>query len=464
VPTKGFVPRGVPRPGASGGLRSQARVTCIPTIVATLCVALALTGYASARPVTDPAADGAGRTFTTLGTAQVSNSKPVFAYYYLWWSRSHWLDRLGPNYPFSATPNPLPARLDAGGCSAVSLFPGNTLTDVSQGLAYDQNNPEVIERDVRLAAAAKLAGFAVNWNGTGTSNQTPTSSSDNRRLQWMFDAVHKVNAEGIPFKLLLNYKSASRPSTTEMTNDLNYFIGRYGGDPALDHSYSSKPELVWPGSWKYTDAEKTSISRAFRSRIYLIGGEKADWDLMSAANFDGNTWYWPGQDPYRNPHSFDQLRDVANTVRSTRNPDGADKVWLAPLAPGYNPVLLHGGDTCVPRNDGDTMRRLFEGNLASQPDGWLLISWNEIAEGSYVVPLTRYGDAYLDVLRSIIAANPEGRRRSTGTRSSTNRTIKNTERSRERTGSASYAEGERRRRRHRVSMVLSALSQVGMAR
>jgi hypothetical protein len=348
---------------------------------------------------------GSDRTSTTSGGSQGSSSKPVFAYYYLWWSHRHWLDRLGPNYPYGVSPNPLPARLDAGGCSAASLYPGNKLTDVSQGLAYDQTNREVIERDVRQAAAAKLAGFAVNWSGTGTTSQTPTSTSYNQRLQWMFDAVRKVNAEGIPFKLLLEYKSASRPSTTQIANDLNYFIDRYGSDPALDHSYSSKPEMVWPGSWKYTDAEKASISRAFRSRLYLIGGDKNAWDANSAANFDGNTWYWPGQDPYRNPQSFAQVRAVADNVRSTRNPDGSNKVWLAPLAPGYNPVLLRGGDTCVPRNDGDTMRRLFQGNLGSQPDGWLLISWNEIAEGSYIVPLTRYGDAYLDVVRSIIAAN-----------------------------------------------------------
>jgi hypothetical protein len=413
-------------------------VTRTPAILASVGVALVLMGCASTRSATevaDMAATVNGRVnpmgvqastsfqygtataqsseipsrraFNTAGAGQASNSKPVFAYYYLWWSRKHWLDRLGSNYPYNATPNPLPASLDAGGCSAVSLYPGNTLTDVSQGLAYDQNDPAVIERDVRLAAGANLGGFVVNWNGTGTSNQTPTSTSYNRRLQWMFDAVHKVNAEGIRFKLLLDYKSASRPSTTKITNDLNYFIDRYGSDPALDHSYSSKPEVVWPGSWKYTDAQKTSISQAFRSRLYLIGGDKADWDSNSSANFDGNTWYWPGQDPYGNPHSFGQLRAVADSVRSTRNPDGSSKVWLAPLAPGYNPVLLRGGDTCVPRNDGDTMRRLFQGNLASQPDGWLLISWNEIAEGSYIVPLTRYGDAYLDVVRSLISVSQQ---------------------------------------------------------
>jgi hypothetical protein len=345
---------------------------------------------------------GPGPTVPGPGAPVVARSKPVFVIYYLWWSRDHWVNRLGPNYPFGQSPNPLPARLDSGGCNAVSLYSGNRLTDISQGLAYDQSNPAVIERDVRMAAAARIAGFAVNWNGTGSRSQTPTSTGDNKRLQWMFDAVHKVNAEGIPFKLQLNYKTASRPSATETINDLNYFVDRYGGDPALDHTYSSKPEMVWTGSWKYTDTEKTSVSKAVRSRLYLIGGDKHTWDANSAANFDGNSWYWPGQDPVGNPQSFSQVKAVASKVHSTRNPDGSSKVWLGPLAPGYNPVLLYGGDTCVPRNNGSTMKRLFQGNLASNPDGWLFVSWNEIAEASYIVPLTRYGDAYLGVLRSLI--------------------------------------------------------------
>ena len=398
-------------------------MTRTPTILATLGVALGFLGFASTPPapaVTDTATRkgmviskvvqrDSGRRGDEVknalerrsGQGQASASKPIFAYYYLWWSRQHWLDRLGPSYPYAARPNPLPATLDAGGCSPVSLYSGNQLTDVSQGLAYDQNDPAVIERDVRQAAAAGLDGFAVNWNGTGTTSQTPTSNSYNQRLQWMFDAVHKVNAEGVRFKLLLEYKSASRPTTARMTNDLNYFLGRYGSDPALDHSYSPKPELVWPGSWKYSDTQKSTISQAFRSRLYLIGGDKNTWDSNSAASFDGNTWYWPGQDPYGNPHSFGQLRAVADRVRSTANPDGSKKVWLAPLAPGYNPILLNGGNTCVPRRNGETLRRLLFGNSLSQPDGWLLISWNEIAEGSYIVPLTRWGNAYLDVVRSI---------------------------------------------------------------
>ncbi len=40
--------------------------------------------------------------------------------------------------------------------------------------------------------------------------------------------------------------------------------------------------------------------------------------------------------------------------------------------------------------------------VQSKPDGWTFISWNEITEGTYIVPLTRYNDAYDNYLASII--------------------------------------------------------------
>ena len=94
-------------------------------------------------------------------------------------------------------------------------------------MAYDQSKQSVIEQDVRQAAGAGLAGFSVNWAGAGTSGQTLASNIYNQRLQWVVDAVHEVNAEGIPFKLHLNYKTAGHPSSTHITNDLNYFADRY---------------------------------------------------------------------------------------------------------------------------------------------------------------------------------------------------------------------------------------------
>jgi hypothetical protein len=342
--------------------------------------------------------------FVSAPIAHPSSAPPVFAIYYMWWDRQHWVTRLGPSYPVSARPNPMPATLNDSGCATVNAYPGNALTDVSQGLTYDQSNPATIRHDVELAARSGLNGFMVNWIGTGSAQQSATSSNYNRRLQYMFDATHAVNAEGLPFRLILNYQSsAKRLTPAQFANDLGYFFKAYGADAALDHSYSKRPEVVMAGTWKYSDATLAGISASLRPRLYLIGDEKpASWNAARASSLDGTSYYWSSENPITNKSAFAKLAAFATLVRKTRNPDGSIKTWLAPFTPGYNAMLLYHTSTCVPRDDGATMKTLFVGNAASKPAGWTLISWNEISEGSYVVPLSRYGNHYLDVLTALL--------------------------------------------------------------
>jgi hypothetical protein len=340
----------------------------------------------------------------TPSVAKAPARSAVFAIYYMWWDRQHWITRLGASYPVTARPNPLPATLDASSCGTVSSFKGNALTDVSQDLSYDQSKPSTILNDVELAARTGLTGFIVNWIGTGTTHQSVTSSNYNKRLQYMFDAVHTVNAEGHPFRLILNYQSsAKRLTPSQFTNDFNYFLTTYGTDKVLDHSYSTRPEVVMAGTWKYSNAALASISAQFRPRMYLIGDEKpASWNETRAKSLDGTSYYWSSENPNTNKSAFAKLTAFANVVRQTRNPDGRAKTWLAPFTPGYNAMLLYHTSTCVARDNGLTMTKLYAGNSASKPDGWTLISWNEISEGSYVVPLSRYGNRYLDVLTALL--------------------------------------------------------------
>ena len=335
-----------------------------------------------------------------------SDTPRIYAYYYLWWSDQHWKDKLGPNYPYERRPLPLPAKLGEGGCNARSKFEGNQLFDVPKRL-LSQDQPGVIERDVRNAAAAGLGGFLVNWRGTGEPDQAPADISYSRRLASTIDAVNEINSEGIDFKLWLNYKASSdQRETSEIVNDLAYIQERYGHNGAWDHHYSDRIMLVWGGSRKYSTETIQLISARFRSTFFFVGDENRDsWDDERGAALDGNQYYWSSQNPYTNPESFDQLQELSNTVRNSgQNLDGSNKLWFAPLTPGYNSQLLRGG-SCVPRHDGKTIRALFDGNSASQPDGWVLISWNEIAEGTYVRPLRRWGDRYLDILRDLTTSN-----------------------------------------------------------
>lgn len=314
---------------------------------------------------------------------------PAFAFYYLWWSDNHWHDKLGPNYPYDADPLPLPATLPAEECPPTSNYEANQLTDVPAQL-YSQDDPGVIETHVRQAAAAGLRGFAVNWKSGSTYDP---------RLAEMFRAVDEVRAEGTRFKLVLSYKSsASIVPVDEILADFTYIRDRYSASRSWWRAPARKPVVIFQGSRKYSVDVLSTVYSTFADDFTVIGDEtRTTWTDERAAHLDGASWYWSTQNPYTNPASFDQIAELAARVRA------AGKLWLAPFTPGYNSILL-GGSTCIPRRGGETMRLLFEGNAASSPDAWTFISWNEIAEGSYIEPMQRYGTTYTDVLRDLLAA------------------------------------------------------------
>jgi hypothetical protein len=352
------------------------------------------------QPVTTPQ--------TTPSVTTPNSSHRMFAFYYLWWDTQHWHARLGPNYPYTANPLPLPATLSGNGCTVTNNFPGNQLTDVASPL-WTQDSPNQIRSDVALAAQSGLAGFAVSWAGTGQPNQTATSSAFNHRLAMLVAAVHQINKEGTPFSLWIAYISSARiRSTDEINNDLSYLDKTYGKDPAFDHSNSGRPTLIMMGSRKYPQSVLNAFSARWRPHFYLVADENWNtWDAAKAADFDADQYYWSSQNPLTNKASFADLDRLAAEVRSSRNPDGAAKKFFAPLAPGYNKTI-GGGSGCVPRLGGQTMQDLFAGNSTTHPDGWMVISWNEIDEGTYVVPLERYGNQSIETLKSIIDGSASG--------------------------------------------------------
>ncbi len=129
----------------------------------------------------------------------------------------------------------------------------------------------------------------------------------------------------------------------------------------------------------------------------MIGDEHGvnEWNRGVSSLFDGDGWYWSNENPYSNPHAFKALDALARTLHAQH------KLWFSPLGVGYNKSNFGGGGSCVPRKGVETLRRLYAGNLQSAPDGWMLISWNEFFENTYIEPSLRYGTAYLDELRHL---------------------------------------------------------------
>src|SRR6266508_1568562 len=336
-----------------------------------------------------------GFTNVQAGSDLAVTGKPVYAYYYLWWSTQHWKDKLGSNYPYSSSPLPLPAGTDADGCNAVSNYAGNQLLDVPTRLV-SQDDPGAIEADLRTAKSAGISGFWLNWVGNGTTSQTRTTVTYTRRLSEAFAASVRVGG----FRNWVSYKVASTPSTTAIINDLNFLYREFQNEAGWER-IDGKPVVTFTGSRKYSDADVLRVSNAVRDRIFLVGDEtRSTLTTARIAMFDAITYYWSSQDPYGNPQSFSQIKEMGDKVHA------AGKRWYAPLAPGYNSSLLTGGSACVPRRNGDTIRALWNGNAGSNPDGWGFISWNEIAENTHIKPLQKWGTSSLNALASLIGPAP----------------------------------------------------------
>src|SRR5574339_238770 len=210
--------------------------------------ALALGGFTKAQATSSEAA---------------ATGRPVYVYYYLWWSAQHWKNKLGPNYPYTASPLPLPATTDADGCNAVSNYAGNQLLDVPTTLV-SQDDPGAIENDIKAAKSAGVAGFWLNWSGDGTTSQTRTSVTYTRRLAEAFAASARVGG----FKNWISYKAASSPSADAIINDLNFVYKEFQNESAWERM-DGKPVITFTGSRKYSDADVQKISNAVRDRIFL---------------------------------------------------------------------------------------------------------------------------------------------------------------------------------------------------
>jgi hypothetical protein len=189
------------------------------------------------------------------------------------------------------------------------------------------------------------------------------------------------------------YGNYTRPAA-EIINDLNYFSRSYGSDPAFANRFSPRPLVMLLASRKLSPGTLSTVSRATRARLFLLGDETASSWSTDGPLLDGTSYYWSSENPSQ--YTRDSLISLGNQVHA------AGKPWFSPFTPGFGNQLQ--GGTCVPRNHGATLAAAWSGNGASHPDGWMGISWNEFVENTYLEPSLAYGTTYLDQLRRLIAA------------------------------------------------------------
>jgi hypothetical protein len=324
---------------------------------------------------------------------------PVYLDYYLFWTPPHWHAKLGPNYPYATLP--IPGKVDATGCNPSVYYKGSQLVDLpSEGL-YDQLQGSTFDRHISQATAAGVSGFLVSWEGTGASNQSPTSQGYNPRLDLLVsrvDAFDQAHPGGFGLGLALDPFGEYNRSPAKLIADLRYFVARYGRNPAFRNRFSSKPMVMWLDSWKFPVATVSQVSAAMRSQVYLVGDEKPTTWARDASYLDSTSYYWSSEDPWQNNQAGARLASEANAVRAQ------GKRWFAPFNAGYDRQL--GGGICVSRRGTATLKQVWQVNSQSLPSAWFGISWNEFVEGTYMEPTRTYGSTYLNTLAALIRASP----------------------------------------------------------
>jgi len=340
-----------------------------------------------------------------LDTLSGPSTPQMYVLYYLWWSTYHWHNTLGPNYPYSqesadisaGTPPPLPGTIDSTGCNEHPSYSGDTIVDIPSVGLYDQAQASTFDHQISVAVSHSITGFIVDWIGTGSSTQTPSSSGYDSRFDLMVKRVDAWNAThtskfsiGMGLDVFGNY---NRPSS-QVVGDLTYFRNRYAADPAFKNAYSTKPLVFLVDSKKYPVSTVSAAASAVGGGLFLIGDETPTTVSRDLPYIQGVSWYWSSQNPWTNPQSGQQVAALANAARN------AGKKWFSPVIAGFNHELAGGG--CVPRNGLQTLDKLWAANAASKPNGWFAISWNEYVENTYLEPSVRYGTKYLDELARLI--------------------------------------------------------------
>ena len=269
--------------------------------VLTLCGVLAACGIGIAASA--PAARAAP---ASRQASAASPATPLFAYYYIWFSRSSW----------SRAKKDLP------------LIGG-----------YSSSDPAVLRHQIQQAKSAGIGGFIVSWK------DTPLNDMRLRLLMTVAAQEH--------FKLAMIYQGLDfyrHPlPVSKVAADFVKFRDEFASNPVF-FRVDGKPLTIWSGTWAYTYGQVAQVTSAVRPGMLVLCTEKnvAGFDRLAGIT-DGDAYYWSSVDPATDTGYESKLDQMSAAVHR----DG--KYWIAPFAPGFDAQML-GGKRIVPRDNGRTLR------------------------------------------------------------------------------------------------------------
>lgn len=347
--------------------------------LARLLAALLLLPLAAVRGVDAPARDA---------------TKPLlFAAYYCWYHAPtnavepwlHW------TYPASAS----------NAVAMAAQRPGEPpLNSAARPLAgfYDSSDANIAEWHVKLAQAAGIDAFLVDWWG------------EHRGLDLAVARGIVAAVQQLGFKYaLLDERAQFHGSFAEYQTMLVRALRRHKDNPAylqVDgkpvvylYQVAQRPGLTaeqFPQLKQHVEREVGAVfwivdTIAHDAKAAGTDGEKripADW--LSTPGVDAFGFYSTFSN-FR-AHTYEQL--IGKYRYLTELAHNAGKKMLLPVHPGHDNSHFVDEPYAMPRRDGDTLRDYLRAATDAGADFILVTSWNEWPETTVVEPSSSWPDPY----------------------------------------------------------------------
>jgi uncharacterized protein YraI len=298
----------------------------------------------------------------SAGPARAEDSRLVLAFYYAWYDHSTWNSGISTGQPLQV---------------------------------YASSEPGTIERHVSQAQAAGLDALIQSWYGPREAdNQTETN------FRTLLDVA---GVKG--FHAAVDFETTGPFFTDQasVVDALHYLLTVHAQHPAYLH-YQGKPVVFFWRQQRFGIDEWADIRAQVdpeHNSLWIAEGV----DISYQSVFDGHHLYsvaW-------SPDVKHTLTDWGFRVRRFESQNGADRLWVATVMPGYDDTHTDRTDAfAVDRQDGDYYRATWSAATSSQPDWVIITSFNEWIEGTMIEPSVSYGDFYLDLTRQLAAEFKSG--------------------------------------------------------
>ncbi|HYB03904.1 MAG TPA: hypothetical protein VED17_05560, partial [Nitrososphaerales archaeon] len=263
----------------------------------------------------------------SVESSRFPSSKPVFAYYYGWYSPYAWYGRInGPN----------------------SL----AVADIPLIGLYNSQNISVIDIQISEALSAGINGFIASWWGPG-------SYTDNTDLILLNQAASNFNDFSVTLlfetKIIQDMNASYALEATQIVKDVGYIMQTYSGNRAFTE-IQGRPVLFFYGVDNWPLEFWVNVTFAIRSSYPSLLLISDSFNLTDLSVFDGAASYvdlgFMTQSLPLQGGTYTWFTQLSQAARS----DG--KYWFATASPGFNGT--NDGKTQfpeVPRDDGTTFIR-----------------------------------------------------------------------------------------------------------